>query len=140
MSEPDEWVAPSGSRIDARLAVARSHLHRVAPEELRVEQFTGALVVDLRPEAARRSEGEIPGAVVIDRLQLEWRLDATSGAAVDGVHDDRRIVLVCNDGYASSLAAADLLSLGLSDVTDLVGGYRGWRRWREREGFLAAMV
>jgi len=117
----------SGSRIDAHLADVRAELDRVAPEDLAAEVAAGALVVDLRPDANRQAEGELPGAVVIERIHLEWRLDRTSGAAIDGVDDDTRIVLFCNEGYSSSLAAVDLRHLGLHRATDLVGGYRGWR-------------
>jgi len=117
-----------GSRIDARLQRARAGLHRVEPGELAAAVAAGALVVDLRPAADRAAEGELPGAVVVERIHLEWRLDPTSGAALAGVDDDTWIVLVCNEGYASSLAARDLLDLGLRRVSDLAGGYRAWRR------------
>ncbi len=115
------------SRIDELVARARLAFERVQPEDLAAEQEAGALVVDLRPDSFRAAEGEIPGAVAIERIHLEWRLDHTSGAALDGVDDDTRVVLVCNEGYASSLAAADLVALGLPRATDLEGGYRGWR-------------
>lgn len=115
------------SRIDRHLAEARRDLDRVAPADLEAEIAAGALVVDLRPASDREAEGELPGAVVIERIHLEWRLDRTSGAALDGIDDSTRVVLVCNEGYASSLAAADLRGLGLRDVTDLDGGYRAWR-------------
>lgn len=121
-------VVTSGeSRIDARLAAARAALDRVAAEDLAAEAAAGALVVDLRPESFRVAEGELPGAVVIERIHLEWRLDRTSGAALPEAHDDLRVVLVCNEGYASSLAASDLRSLGLHRATDLVGGFRAWQ-------------
>lgn len=119
---------PPGSRIDRRLAEARAQLTRVDPAWLAAEQAAGALVVDLRPDANRAAEGELPGAVVVERIHLEWRLDRTSGAALPDVDDDTRVVLVCNDGYSSSLAAADLQALGLRRATDLAGGYRAWRR------------
>ena len=86
----------------------------------------GALVVDIRPEHNRRTEGEMPGAVVIDRNVLEWRLDPTSGHHLADASIDRRVILVCNEGYASSLAAATLVDLGIARATDLVGGYRAW--------------
>lgn len=122
--------APDGSRIEQRLVAVRAGLDRVAPERLAAEQAAGSLVIDLRPEANRAAEGDIPGAVVVERIHLEWRLDRTSGAALPDVEDDTRVVLVCNDGYASSLAAADLRGLGLHRATDLEGGYRAWRRHR----------
>jgi rhodanese-related sulfurtransferase len=114
------------ARIDALLAAARARLDRVEPQDLAAAVAAGALVVDIRPEASRREEGELPGAVVIDRNVLEWRLDPTSGHELPVAHEGRRVVLVCNEGYASSLAAATLLDLGLDDATDLAGGYRAW--------------
>ena len=128
----DDWVPPTGSRIDAHLAEVRAGLDRVAPEDLADEVAAGALVVDLRPEANRIEEGELPGAVVIERIHLEWRLDPTSGAAIAEASEDRRVILVCNESYASSLAAADLRALGLAKATDLVGGYRAWRAMLDR--------
>jgi len=114
------------ARIDALLATARDRLDRVAPEDLGAALAAGDLVVDIRPESNRRVEGELPGAIVIDRNVLEWRLDPTSGHEIPAAHDGRRVVLVCNEGYASSLAAATLQDLGLIGATDLVGGYRAW--------------
>ena len=115
------------SRIDERLRVARSQLDRVPPARLAAEVEAGALVVDIRPASDREAEGALPGSIVVERIHLEWRLDATSGAALPDAADDRRVILVCNEGYASSLAAADLRALGLRRVTDLEGGYRAWR-------------
>jgi rhodanese-related sulfurtransferase len=114
------------ARIDALLAAARARLERVEPGDLAAAIDAGALVVDIRPEADRRDEGELPGAIVVDRNVLEWRLDPTSGHELPVAHEGRRVVLVCNEGYASSLAAATLLDLGLDGATDLVGGYRAW--------------
>jgi rhodanese-related sulfurtransferase len=114
------------ARIDALLAAARARLERVEPADLEAAVAAGALIVDIRPEANRRDEGALPGAVVIDRNVLEWRLDPTSGHELPVAHEGRRIVLVCNEGYASSLAAATLLDLGVVGATDLAGGYRAW--------------
>jgi rhodanese-related sulfurtransferase len=116
----------TASNIDALLTTARSRLDRVAPADLAAVIEAGALVVDIRPEHNRRQEGELPGALVIDRNVLEWRLDPTSGSEIPEAHAGRRVVLVCNEGYASSLAAATLLDLGLDGATDLDGGYRAW--------------
>lgn len=127
MTSPHGHEAPAGSRIDARLAAARATFERVAPADLAAEVADGALVVDLRPAANRELEGELPGAVVVERIHLEWRLDRTSGAALPGITDERRIILVCNESYSSSLAVADLHALGLTNATDLAGGYRAWR-------------
>lgn len=113
--------------IDQLLEAARAGLARVAPEDLAAEQTAGALVVDIRPHANRAEEGELPGALVIDRNVLEWRLDPTSDAAIPEAAADARVILVCNEGYASSLAAATLQQLGIARATDLVGGYRAWK-------------
>lgn len=109
------------------LAQARARLDRVTPEQARTKQLDGALLVDIRPERDRRTEGLIPGALVIDRNVLEWRLDPASDAKLPVAEYDREIVLVCNEGYASSLAAAGLHDIGLTRATDLIGGFRAWQ-------------
>lgn len=87
------------------------------------------MVVDTRPSEQRTRDGELAGAVVIDRNVLEWRLDPTSPDRLDPDMDpQRRIIIVCNEGYSSSLAARTLRQLGLSRATDLVGGYQAWLR------------
>jgi rhodanese-related sulfurtransferase len=111
--------------IDELLAAARARLDRVAPEGLAAELAAGSLVVDIRPEADRRDEGELPGAVVVERIHLEWRLDPTCEFRIAEARPGRRVVLVCNEGYSSTLAAVSLLDLGV-DATDLEGGYRAW--------------
>jgi rhodanese-related sulfurtransferase len=115
------------SAIDRLLAEARKGLDRVASGDLSDELEAGALVVDIRPAAHREAEGALPGAVVIERIHLEWRLDPTSPDRIEGATADRRVVIVCNEGYSSSLAAATLRRLGVSRATDLAGGYRAWR-------------
>jgi rhodanese-related sulfurtransferase len=114
--------------IDDALARARARISpRVTAAELDAELAAGTLVVDIRPSESRAAEGDLPGAVVIDRNVLEWRLDPGSAHRIPAAdRPDRRIVLVCNEGYASSLAAAALQDLGLRRVTDLDGGYRAW--------------
>jgi rhodanese-related sulfurtransferase len=119
-------VEPPSSAVDRAVAWARTRLERVAPADLSSRQAAGALVVDLRPEADRRAEGELPGAVVVERIHLEWRLDPTSPHRLPGLTADTEAILVCNEGYASSLAAAALQELGLPLATDLAGGYRAW--------------
>jgi len=117
------------SAIDALLALARADLDRVEPEALATELASGALVVDTRPVEQRRRDGELPGAVVVDRNVLEWRLDPTSAQRIPEVTGaDLRVIVVCNEGYSSSLAAATLRQLGLTRATDLVGGFQAWRR------------
>ena len=115
--------------IDALLEAARARIApRVQASGLAAAVADGALVVDIRPIEARSLEGELPGAVVIDRNVLEWRLDPASAHHIDGVAYERPIVVVCNEGYASSLAAATLRDLGLTKATDLDGGFRAWRK------------
>jgi rhodanese-related sulfurtransferase len=120
-------MSTDGGAIAAALAAARDRLERVDPADLATEMAAGALVVDLRPAGDRAAHGELPGAVVVERIHLEWRVDPTSPDRLPEATPDRRIVLFCNDGYASSLAAAGLLDLGVARATDLVGGYRAWR-------------
>jgi rhodanese-related sulfurtransferase len=101
----------------------------VSPEQLAAVQADGALVVDIRPVHQRERDGDLPDAVVIDRTVLEWRLDPTSPHRLSIADDcDRRIVIVCNEGYSSSLAAHTLQVLGLVNATDLIGGYQAWKR------------
>ena len=110
------------------LARARSGLDRVEPEQLDDEVANGAIVIDTRPADQRERDGDLPGAVVVDRNVLEWRLDPTSPHRLPLASDhDLRIVLVCNEGYGSSLAAKSLQDLGLGRATDLVGGFQAWR-------------
>lgn len=111
--------------VDDVLAQARAELTRVTPRQADELRREGALVVDIRPHANRAAEGEIPGAVVVERIVLEWRLDPASEHRLPGVTESTRVVVVCNEGYASSLAARDLRRFGLW-ATDLVGGFRAW--------------
>lgn len=119
---------PERAAVDVLLERARASLDRVTPEQLVAEVANGAVVVDIRPVEQRDRDGELPGAVVIDRNVLEWRLDPTSPdrAPID-VGNQTRLIVVCNEGYSSSLAAATLRELGLARATDLVGGYQAWR-------------
>jgi rhodanese-related sulfurtransferase len=113
--------------LDELLAQARSRLTRVSPREAAALPADGALVDDIRP-AHQRAEGEIPGALAIDRNILEWRLAPSSDHCVAEVADPERVVIVvCNEGYSSSLAAATLQDLGLHRATDLDGGFQAWR-------------
>ena len=113
--------------IDEQLALARSGLTRLSPEEAAAAHAQGALLVDIRP-ALQRADGAIPGALVIERNVLEWRLDPASPDRIPEVEGyDQTIVVVCDAGYASSLAAASLQALGLVHATDLDGGFQAWR-------------
>ena len=115
--------------IDDVLAEARARLVRIEPDELDAVLGAGALVVDIRPADQRARDGELVGALVIDRNVLEWRLDPSSAFRVDEVTGyDQHIVIVCNEGYQSSLAAATLQDLGLHRATDLAGGFQALLR------------
>ena len=113
--------------VDDLLTEARTVLARVDAPTAAAEQVAGALLVDTRPSAQRRIEGEVPGALLIERNVLEWRLDPTSSARIPQARDhDVWIIVVCSEGYSSSLAAASLQRLGLHRATDLIGGVRAW--------------
>jgi rhodanese-related sulfurtransferase len=119
---------PHGARsIDEILAAARARLARVAPGEAFAEFCAGATLVDIRPAAQRASDGEIPGSVVVERNHLEWRFDPASDARLPWVTGyDLRLIVICEQGYTSSLAAASLLDLGFDRATDVIGGYQAW--------------
>lgn len=117
--------------IDDLLESARARLLRIGPVEAAAATGRGALLVDTRPVEQRRRDGEIPGAVLVDRNVLEWRLDPASEFRIPEAGDyDRMVIVVCNEGYASSLAARTLRDLGVPRATDLAGGYRAWRALR----------
>ena len=112
--------------VDEFLDRARAELDRVSPDEAQRLQADGALLVDIRPIANRAAEGEIPGSVPVERIHLEWRLDPDSDHRLSELDRDTKVIVLCNEGYASSLAARDLHRLGLTTATDLVGGFRAW--------------
>ncbi len=120
---------PAGARsVDEILAAARARLSRVTPAEAADELDAGAMLIDIRPAAQRAATGEIPGSVVIERNHLEWRLDPESSARLPAVTGyDLRPIVVCMEGYTSSLAAAALLDLGFGRATDVIGGYLAWQ-------------
>ena len=124
--------AVTTSRVDELVATTRAALpRRPGPDELDDVLAAGGLVVDIRPVELRSRDGELPGALVVDRNQLEWRLDPTSEWRLPQVTGhDQQIVLVCDEGYASTLAAASLQALGLGHATDLAGGFQAWLGWR----------
>jgi rhodanese-related sulfurtransferase len=122
------------ARVDDLLAQARQRIHRVQPAQLSSVLATGGLVVDIRSEAQRRNEGDLDGAVVIERNVLEWRLDPLGAYRLPQVRDHRQwIVIVCSEGYASSLAASSLVDLGFEQASDLEGGFHAWRKWSARK-------
>jgi rhodanese-related sulfurtransferase len=115
--------------IDEVLAEARGRLDRLTPEEAEAARAAGALVVDIRPAAQRAAEGELSFATVIERNVLEWRLDPSSDASLPVASHDLEVVVLCQEGYTSSLAAAALQDLGIHRATDVIGGYAAWRAW-----------
>ena len=119
---------PTRRSIEEYLADARTGLHRLSPQEAFEAQQSGALLVDIRPQANREAEGVIPGTIAIERTVLEWRLDPASDARLPIAAYDMHVVIVCNEGYSSSLAAATLQELGIHRATDLDGGYRAWKQ------------
>ncbi len=116
---------------DELLRRSRLRIGRVRPEDLNGVIASGGIVVDIRPAGQRAEEGELPGAIVVERNVLEWRLDPGSPHCLAGVRDrTQQVVVVCSEGYASSLAAASLADLGFERPGDLEGGYRAWAEWR----------
>lgn len=114
--------------IDELLERVRLDLERVTPAEAHDVAATGGLLVDIRYAALRERDGLIPGALVVERNELEWRLDPQgSHRAPEAVGHDLRVVVICNEGYASSLAAVSLRQLGLRHATDLIGGFQAWK-------------
>ena len=115
---------------DDLVAQARERIGRTRPEDLAPLADGGALIIDIRPAAQRAGEGELPRALVIERNVLEWRLDPTGDHRIPQVTDhDQPVVVVCSEGYASSLAADSLRALGYRHATDLTGGYQAWSAW-----------
>jgi rhodanese-related sulfurtransferase len=113
--------------ITQLLAAARARLDRIGPQEAAARAERGAHLVDTRPQWQREQEGSLPGALVIERNHLEWRLDPTSDARIpEAVDHDVEWILFCSEGYSSSLAAASLQDLGLHRATDVDGGFRAW--------------
>ena len=113
--------------VDEFLDEARAELDRVPPAEASRLQAEGALLVDIRPIENRRTEGEIPGSVPVERIHLEWRLDPKSEHRLPEVDQATRVIVLCNEGYASSLAARSLQQLGVHAATDLAGGFQAWK-------------
>jgi rhodanese-related sulfurtransferase len=115
--------------IDVLLDDARRGMDRVRPADLASELAAGALLIDTRPIDQRERDGDLPGALIIDRNVLEWRLDPTCPHHIPEASDaNARVIIVCNEGYSSSLAAATLRHLGLAHATDLIGGFQAWKR------------
>jgi rhodanese-related sulfurtransferase len=125
-------VSPHGAgqptSVEQLLAAARASLRRLTPEQAHAAMRTGAVLVDVRSDGQRETDGVIPGARIVPRNVLEWRLDPAcpNRDPVLG-RRDARIVLICDEGYQSSLAAATVRSFGVSAATDVIGGFRAWR-------------
>jgi rhodanese-related sulfurtransferase len=119
---------PSGARtIDELLAHVRARIGRIGPVEAAARMGAGALLVDTRPWEQRLRDGAVPGAVVIDRNVLEWRLDPASPDRIPQVTGyDLEVVVLCNEGYSSSLVADTLRTLGLVRTVDVIGGFVAW--------------
>lgn len=118
---------PRRRTIDDVLDEARSRLDRLSPAEAEKALGQGAVLVDIRPLEQRREEGELPQALPIERNVLEWRFDPASEAALPIADYDLRVIVICSEGYTSSLAAAALLDLGIHRATDVFGGYAAYR-------------
>jgi rhodanese-related sulfurtransferase len=113
--------------IDAIVERARARLKRLRPEAAAEAVASGAILVDTRYESQRRAGGEIPGAIKIERNHLEWRLDPDSAVRIPEATDHARpVIVICQQGYSSSLAAASLQDIGLINATDVIGGFEAW--------------
>lgn len=117
--------------IEEMLERARARLKRVTVDQLDDAVRTGALLVDIRPAHLREQDGEVPGALVVDRNVLEWRLARSSDSRIVDVEPGQQVIVMCDEGYQSSLAAAALMDLGIDGATDLVGGYQAYVRRAE---------
>ena len=120
-------VAHTIRSVDDLLDRARSRLRRLNPVEAQAAFGAGAILVDTRPRAQRQAEGAVPGALVVERNVLEWRFDPRSAVRLpQAAGYDAHVIVICSQGYASSLAAASLQDLGLRNATDLAGGFAAW--------------
>ena len=121
-------MSSTDSRLDRVLADARAGLRRLEPRAAWDAVQHGATLVDTRPEFQRRADGEIPGAIVVERVHLEWRLHPESEGRIPEARDANvRWIVICDEGYSSSFAAASLQTIGLRHATDVIGGFRAWR-------------
>jgi rhodanese-related sulfurtransferase len=119
---------PGALSVEQLLAQARAGLRRLTPAQAREALVDGALLVDIRPGWQRAEEGEVPGALVVERNHLEWRFDPECDSRLPEVTGyDLQVIVLCSEGYTSSLAAAALHTLGLRNATDVIGGFRAWR-------------
>lgn len=122
------------SNVTQLLAQAREKITRVDPSELPEAIARGALVVDIRPEAQRVSEGQLGFGIIVERNVFEWRFDLDGPDCLPEVQSrDQQVIVVCSEGYASSLAASMLRELGYTAASDLEGGFRAWQALRNDE-------
>ncbi len=127
MSAPVLTRPPGARTIDELLAEARARLDRVTPIQAAARIADGAVLVDIRPAAQRSREGEVPGSLVVERNVLEWRFDPAGDARLPEASGyDVDVIVLCSEGYTSSLAADALRSLGLHRATDVIGGFHAW--------------
>jgi rhodanese-related sulfurtransferase len=114
--------------VDEMLSEARARLHRLGPREASAAVDDGAVIIDIRPGSMRAADGDVPGALCFEHNVLQWRCDPSCSARDERVGDlDRQVIVMCNEGYSSSLAAASLQELGFTRATDLDGGFLAWR-------------
>jgi rhodanese-related sulfurtransferase len=124
---PDGQAARRRRTIEQVLAAARARISRLTATQAADAWHAGAVVVDIRPAAQREAEGVLPGALVIERNVLEWRFDPSSASRLPIADYDLQVILLCQEGYTSSLAACSLQDLGIHRATDVIGGYAAWR-------------
>jgi rhodanese-related sulfurtransferase len=119
---------PGALSVDEMLTDARSGLRRLTAAQAHEACAAGAVLVDIRPGWQRADEGEVPGALVVERNHLEWRFDPECEARLpEATGYDLHVIVLCSEGYTSSLAAASLHTLGLHNATDVIGGFHAWR-------------
>ena len=127
MSAPPLTRPPGARTVDDLLAEARARIERVTPRAAAARVAAGAHLVDIRPAAQRAREGGVPGSLIVERNVLEWRFDPASDARLpEATGYDVDVIVLCSEGYTSSLAADALRSLGLHRATDVVGGFLAW--------------
>jgi rhodanese-related sulfurtransferase len=118
----------SPTTVEQLLAAARGQLARLSPREADAAMRDGAKLVDIRSDRQRAADGTIPGAYFVPHNVLEWRLDlACAHRDAELARGDAALILICDEGYQSSLAAATVRRFGERPVTDVVGGFRAWR-------------
>lgn len=127
MSSDDADLQATPPTLDAHLDELRSQYERLGPEAAAAEIERGAILVDIRPHAQRVAEGEVPGALIVERNVLEWRFAPSSDHRLPDVDPTRdTVIIMCSAGYASSLAAVSLRTVGVTRATDLDGGFQAW--------------